>query len=208
MKESEDKGENITNAALVLEKTYKNIDQLMNKMDEIAGEMGYILITEDGFFRWTSNTKPSFFYIRDFVKLYQENKDESSKINPELENSFVNEPILGVQIHLKGENTSETYPVIRIAKYRYDDRSELKNKDPADISSKNSEYHKYFRRPFQKKRFNIEKKENCWVSTPKKDDSEIYGQIKEMKFKEIPLVDIKSERDIREKIFRGFDTLP
>jgi len=206
MKELEDKGENITNAALVLEKTYKIINQLMNKMDEIADEMGYILITENDFLRFWSSNKPAFFYIRDFVKLYQENKDESSKINPDLESSFVNEPILGVQIHLKGQNTSETYPVIRIAKYLYNyEESELKNKEPAGISQSD---HEYFRHPFQKDKFKIEKKENCWVSTPKKDDSEKYGQIQKMKFKEIPLVDIKNERDIREKIFEGFDTLP
>jgi len=207
MKESEDKGENITNATLVLEKTYKNIDQLMNKMDEIADEMGYILITKDDFLSYRSARKPAFFYMRDFVKLYQENRDESSKINPDLENSFVNEPILGVQIHLKGQNTNETYPVIRIAKYLYDyEGSELKNKEPADISQTN---HKSFRRPFQKKKFNIEKEEDYWVSIPEKEKySKKYWQIQKMVFKEIPLVDIKNERDIREKIFEGFDTLP
>lgn len=210
MNELENKGENISNAVLVLEKTYKNIYRLMEKMDEFADEMGYILITKDDFLRYRSDRKPAFFYIRDFVKLYQENRNESSKLNPEIDNSFVNEPILGVQIHLKGEmgkETSQTYPVIRIAKYLYDyEGSELKNKEPADISQS---FHKYFRRPFQKKRFNIEKKENYWVSTPEKESySKKYGQIQKMIFKEIPLVDIKNEDDIREKIFGGLEKLP
>jgi len=207
MKELEDKGENIRNAALVLEKTYKNIDQLMNKMDEIADEMGYILITKDDFLRFCTPRKPAFFYIRDFVKLYQENKDESSKINPELENSFVNEPILGVQINLKGQYTSETYPVIRIAKYRHNyEKSELRERTPSDITQSDQTL---FRRPFHDSWFNIEEKEDYWISTPKNENyRKKFGHIKKMIFKEIPLVTIKNEEDIVEKIFEGFDTLP
>jgi len=205
----DDLGKNISKAAEVLENTYVNVDQMMTKMDKIADDLGYLILTNDMYLRYRSDSKPRFFYIRDLVKLYQKKEQDSFRINQEIDDGFFETPILGVQILLKGRDNIEggSYPIVRLAKYFYDyETEEWRNKSLSDINQSN---HKYFRRPFHKKgTFNIEKEGDYWISRPVNSDaSEKHWHIEKVIFKELPLVEIENENDIEEKIFGGFEEI-
>ncbi|MFW5895628.1 MAG: hypothetical protein ACOCT9_02670 [archaeon] len=202
MDELKEIGKNIRNAERVLFETYKNIDKMMDKLDEIANERNYMQIIKH-FLRYRSDTKPKGYLTRNFLKLYQKNY-----ISENSEDGFIDEPILGVQIDLTGgQKDKEQLPVVKIIKYIFDyEKSKLKNKTKDYIDQDEG---RKLRKVFWGNDFETKNKGNYNILLPKNEDiiSE-YWHLEMVIFKEIPLLEIQNEYDIREKIFKELESMP
>lgn len=191
--------ENIRNAFKVVNKTYENINKMMNYCKTIADEGNEYVVSVPKFLRWKSDNEFDGWLINDFILLFQSKGDE------ELENGWRNGPIYVLDIDFDYEDTPKVY----ISKFEYKNIENWSN----GCSPTN---HWRFYWPIRKvdefdfQEIDSNAKDNYKICTPKKGreslaDNSYWGIKRAVCYTE-ELTDINAE-NIKEKIFDRFTWL-
>ncbi|MDR3597709.1 hypothetical protein [Clostridium sp.] len=186
--------ENIRNAFKVVNKTYENINKMMNYCKTIADEGNEYVVSVPKFLRYKSDNEFDGWLINDFILIFQSKEDEG------LENEWRNGPIYVLDIDFNYEDT----PKIYLSKFEYKNiESWSKGCSPANHwrfywPVRNLEYMKCI------DTYGYE------IWTPKKGkesaaDNSYWGIKKAVCYTE-ELIDINAE-NIKEKIFDRFTWL-
>lgn len=120
---NEEVGKNICNAFKVVHQTYKNLEKFFVDLDSIGEDEGFTSISPR-FLRYKSDNDVDGWFVRDFIKLFQQRADQKLRGDSGLRNG----PIYLVEADFEGET-----PQLRMAKLIYDD---LKNWIPISVSDR------------------------------------------------------------------------
>lgn len=186
--------ENIRNAFKVVNKTYENINKMMNYCKTIADEGKEYVISVPKFLRWKSDVDFDGWLINDFILLFQGKDDE------ELENEWRNGPIYVLDIDFNYDDTPKVY----ISKFEYKNIENWSNGcSPAN--------HSRFYWPVRNiDEFDCKEIDNYRIWTPKKAKESVadnfYWGIKRAVSYTEELTDINAD-NIEEKIFDRFTWL-
>jgi hypothetical protein len=181
------RGENITNAITVLKETYENLELLFSELDRVGTEEGFFCLTPR-FLRYKSDTDYLGWLTSDFTKLYQRKSDTVAPHLPELREGA----IFGIEVELQDEDNG--YPVLSIIEYFYD--YTYWNRLPS-VSDR-----WVFYCPFRNENeFKIEESNGTWTSVPFDRVKKKYWGLQKAVAYGMPLVEIKSSEDIRDKVF-------
>lgn len=186
--------ENIKNAFNVVNKTYENINKMMNYCKTTADEGNEYDVAVSKFLRFKSDNEFDGWLINDFILLFQ------SKDNEKLENEWRDGPVYVLDIDLNYNDT----PKVHISKFEYKHiENWSKGCSPAN--------HWRFYWPIRNiNEVDFTKIENYKVCIPKKNredvtDNTYWGIKRAVSFTE-ELTDINAE-NIKEKIFNRFTWL-
>jgi hypothetical protein len=181
-------GENINTAVSVLLETYKNLDLLFTKMDRIGKEEGFVSLTPR-FMRWKSDADHNGWLTSNFIKLYQKETDPLATHLLELREG----PLFGIEVDL---DRDEGYPIISLVEYTYDYSMWTRMPSLAD--------HWVFWIPFRNENdFEIKEENGLWSSelNNKKNLAKRYWGIQKAISRDIPLMEVSSAEDIKNKVF-------
>lgn len=103
--------ENIRNAFKVVNKTYENINKMMNYCKTIADEGNEYVVSVPKFLRWKSDAEVNGWLINDFILLFQ------SKYDEELENGWRNGSIYVLDIDFDYDD--DDTPKVYISRFEY-----------------------------------------------------------------------------------------
>ena len=182
--------ENIRNAFKVVNKTYENINKMMNYCKTIADEGNEYVVSVPKFLRLKSDV--GGWLINDFILLFQSKDDE------ELENGWRRGAIYVLEIGLDYDETPKVY----ISKYEYKNIENWSN----GCSPTN---HGRFYWPIRNvDEFDCVEIDNYEIWTPKKESvaDNLYWGIKRAVSYTEELTDINAD-NIEEKIFNRFTWL-
>lgn len=186
--------ENIRNAFKVVNKTYENINKMMNYCKTIADEGDEYIISTPKFLRWKSDNECEGWLINDFILLFQSKEDE------ELDNEWRDGPIYVLEIDFNYEVTPKVY----ISKFEY------KNIETWSKGCSPSNHWRFYWPIRNEELLNCSEIDDYIIWTPKKDKEvavdNYYWSIKRAVSYVEELVDINSD-NIKEKIFGRFNIL-
>lgn len=104
-------GNNIIRAFQVVTKTYENLDKFFQQMDAVSADQNFVPITPK-YLRWKSDIYPSGWFIRSFIKLYQNSNDTVD----DLQNSGLRRgPVFGVEVSFMEEDV----PKLILSRFTY-----------------------------------------------------------------------------------------
>ncbi|OAA85103.1 hypothetical protein [Clostridium coskatii] len=183
--------ENIRNAFKVVNKTYENINKMINSCKTIADEGNEYVVSVPKFLRWKSDAEVGGWLINDFIVLFQ------SKHDKELENGWRNGPIYVLDIDLDYGDT----PKIYISKFQY------KNMENWSNGCSPTNHWRFYWPIRNMDEFEGVKTDDYEIWTPKKGkesvaDSSYWGIKRAVCYTE-ELTDINAD-NIQEKIFDRF----
>lgn len=112
-----DLGTNIYNAFEVVEKTYDNVNKLLEYCRSISAEKGKYTLVTPRFLRYKSDNSIHGWSISSFILLFQNTEDERLESN-----AWLNGPIYLLEINLYEPNIYDV-PMINVAKYEFADMS-------------------------------------------------------------------------------------
>lgn len=187
-------GENIHNALIVMDKTYENIDKLMNYCRTISeNETNYTSATSK-FLRYKSDNDYNGWMIKNFIMLFQYKSDRK------LKNGWHNGPIFAMEINLEDEEV----PKIFLTKFEYES---INSWDPGLSPANHWAFYWPLRRDDS---MDYEEFPDYVKGTPKpsmeeKIAKDYYG-LKRVIYKDVLLTDISSE-NVKDLIFGNFDKL-
>jgi hypothetical protein len=187
--------ENIRNAFVVVQKTYENVNKLMEYCKTIAAEKSNYTSAMDKFLRYKSDNDYSGWCIKDFILLFQRRSDI------ELENEWRDGPVFAIEIELCSDNL-EQMPTVYLSKFEYSDIGSWgKGCSPAS--------HWQFYYPLRyEERMNFETNGEISKATPKTKEmgDRYYRGLTQVRHIHLPLIDINAD-NAEEKIFGNFDKL-
>lgn len=191
--------ENIRNAFKVVNKTYENINKMMNYCKTIADEGKEYVVSVPKFLRWKSDVEVDDWLINDFILLFQ------SKDYEKLENEWRNGPIYVLEIALDYGDTRKVY----ISKFEYRD---IENWSNGCSPTNHWRFYWPIRNEdeFDFQEIDLNEKDSYEIWIPKKGKESVvdnsYWGIKRAVCYTEELIDINAD-NIKEKIFDRFTWL-
>ncbi|WP_431028742.1 hypothetical protein [Lysinibacillus sp. LZ02] len=176
---------NISQAVSVLKETYRNLEELFNEMDRVAGEENFISLTPK-FLRWRSDTNYNGWLVASFIKVYQYNEGMEMQIDGLQEGA-----VFAVEVNLE---EWESGAVICLMKYDFDLSQWTRLPGVSD--------HWIFWNPFYfEKHFDQDCINDIWYTKTYEDMQSRYWGLRSGMAVEIPLHTVTSTEDVRTKIF-------
>ena len=175
---------NIMNAFKVVSQTYANVKKMFDELDEIAenNNAQNIVSSKPNFLRWRTDLDTQGWYLGSLIKLFQKKDSDYTEDNSILRN----DDIYGMDV-VFWNSTFNDSPEVILAKYEYNANT-LNGKAP------NISEHWMFYQPLKRKDlFGIKEKSGLNISIPKKGNSNKFGDLKQVTFKHIKLIDITTE---------------
>lgn len=186
------KGESIIQATRLLRETYKNLNILFQELDRVGEEEGYVTITPR-FMRYKSDTDTTGWLTTNFIKLYV----KSEKI-PESIEDIRDLAWYGVMVDLTDDDNDEM-PLVSVIHYQFD-RFHW-NRLPV-VSD-----HWIFWSPFYDGEYIINRENNKWDIDSNGKAKKKHSGFEKLVATDVPLFDLTSPDDLREKVFREFEKL-
>ncbi|CAH0121002.1 MULTISPECIES: hypothetical protein [Paenibacillus] len=187
-------GGNISLSVRVLRETYKNINLLLNEMDVIGKEQGFIPLNPK-FLRWKSDSYEDGWLLSNFIKVYQM---EGGSAGNEMVQDLRDGDVFVVEIDLEGE---EAYPEITLSRFQYD----LTKWERMPAISDHWLFHDPYRLD---NHFSIEETDGLWRCKTKEKSIHRYWGLKQAIGKTIPLTTVCDSASIKTNIFESLLKLP
>lgn len=186
------KGESIIQATNLLKETYQNINILFQELDRIGEEEGYVTITPR-FMRYKSDTDVTGWLTTNFIKLYVKAKVVPSSIEDVRDLSWY-----GVMVDLTDDDEDDV-PMLSIIRYQFDQSYWTRLPAVSD--------HGTFWWPFYDGEYDITHEKNVWSVISNREVKKKHAGFEKLKAIDIPLFDIKSPEDVREKVFKELEKI-
>ncbi|MGN7360426.1 hypothetical protein ACTHPF_21650 [Paenibacillus sp. SAF-054] len=194
MSTTNDLGGNISLSVTVLRETYKNLNLLMNEMDMIGEELGFMSLTSR-FLRWKSDAYEEGWLLSNFIKIYQLDGDSAGNERvPDVKDGDV----FVIEIDLEGQ---DDYPDITLSRFRYDFSKWERMPATSD--------HWLFRDPYWlDNHFDITCEDGIWRSKTKAKSVKKYWGLQQAIGTSIPLTSVTDAETIRNNLFEQLLNLP
>lgn len=186
------KGGSIIQATRLLKETYKNLNILFQELDRVGEEEGYVTINPR-YMRYKSDTDTTGWLITNFIKLYV----KSEKV-PESIEDIRDLPWYGVMVDLTDDDENDI-PLVSVIRYQFDQSHWHRLPVVSD--------HWTFWSPFYGGDYNIYREDNAWEIDSNGKAKKKHNGFEKLVARDVPLFDLRSPEDIREKVFKEFEKL-
>lgn len=186
------KGESIIQATKLLKETYRNLNILFQELDRVGEEEGYVAINPK-YMRYKSDTDTTGWMTTNFIKLYV----KTDKILESIED-IRDLDWYGVMVDLTDDDEN-VIPIVSIIRYQYDQSHWSRLPAVSD--------HWIFWSPFYEGDYTIIRGDNKWHIDAKGKAKKKHNGFEKLAAIDVPLFDLKSPEDVREKVFKNFEGL-